>query len=249
MAEKEEFEGQVAAVTGGAAGIGFAICKLLSQRGAQVCILDVDAAKAADSAEQLAQWGKAGRAYKADVTDEASMQAARDAILEDFGHIEILVNNAGIYPQGTIDSVAVEDWDKMFDVNAKGVFLTTRTFMRPMVEKKYGRIVTIVTIDAYNPKPTNVHYAASKAALLSLIRTFAAELAPHQVLCNGVSPGAVATERAKASDWLPKRLPLIPLGRAAEPEDMAEYVVFLASNRNRFMTGETVIASGGFMMI
>ena len=85
--------------------------------------------------------------------------------------------------------------------------------------------------------------------MASLIKTFALELAPHQVLCNGVSPGAVATERAKSQDWLAKRLPLIPVRRAAEPRDMAEYVVFLASDRNRFMTGETVIANGGFTMI
>jgi 3-oxoacyl-[acyl-carrier protein] reductase len=249
MAETDEFKGQVAAVTGGAVGIGFAICKLLAQRGAQVCILDLDEGKAVEAAKKLGEWGLEGRAYKVDVTKENTIQAARDAILKDFGHVEVLVNNAGIYPQASLREITIEGWDQMFDVNAKSVLLTTRTFMDPMIEKKYGRIVTIGTIDAYNPKPTTPHYAASKAAVLSLIKTFAAELAPHQVLCNGVSPGAVATERAKASDWLPKRLPLIPLGRAAEPEDMAEYVVFLASNRNRFMTGETVIASGGFTMI
>jgi 3-oxoacyl-[acyl-carrier protein] reductase len=99
------------------------------------------------------------------------------------------------------------------------------------------------------PKPTIPHYAAAKAALLSLIKTFALELAPHQVLCNGLSPGPVATERAKGQAWLAERIPKIPLLRAAEPEDMAEYVAFLASPRNRFMTGETIVANGGYIMV
>ena len=122
-------------------------------------------------------------------------------------------------------------------------------FMDSMIAKRYGRVVTIVTEDAYVPKPTIPHYAASKAALLSLIKTFAVELAPHQVLVNGVSPGAVATERAKSQSWLKERIPNIPVRRAAEPEDLAEVVLFLASPRNRFIVGETVIANGGFSMI
>ena len=118
-----------------------------------------------------------------------------------------------------------------------------------MIEAGYGRIVSIVTNDIYIAKPTLPHYAASKAAVASLIKTFAVELAPHQVLCNGVSPGAVATERAKSQSWLAERIPHIPVRRAAEPEDLAEVVLFLASPRNRFIVGETVIANGGFTMV
>ena len=244
-----EFGGQVAVVTGGAQGIGFAISSLLAERGAIVCLLDIDTERAQEAAAALAKIGPGARAYEADVTKEDTLIAARDAILADFGHIEVLVNNAGIYPHATIREITVESWDQMFDVNAKGMFFATRVFMDPMIEKEYGRIVSIVTNDIYIAKPSLPHYAASKAAVASLIKTFALELAPHQVLCNGVSPGAVATERAKSQDWLAKRLPLIPVQRAAEPRDMAEYVVFLASDRNRFMTGETVIANGGFTMI
>ena len=248
MAETDEFKGQVAAVTGGAVGIGFAICKLLTQRGAQVCILDLDEGKAGEAAKKLGEWGLEGRAYKVDVTKEATLQKARDAILKDFGHVEILVNNAGIYPQASLREITVEGWDQMFDVDSKSVLLATRAFMDPMIEKKYGRIVSMVTNDAYIAKPTTPAYAASKAAVLSLIRTFALELAPHQVLCNGVSPGAVATEKTKTAKWLVEKTPLIPLRRAATPEDMAEYVAFLSSNRNRFMTGETIVTNGGWSM-
>ena len=244
-----EFGGQVAVVTGGAQGIGFAISSLLAERGATVCLLDIDTARAQEAAAALAKIGPGARAYAADVTKEDTLIAARDAILADFGQIDALVNNAGIYPHATIREITVESWDRMFDVNAKGMFFATRVFMDPMIEKGYGRIVSIVTNDIYVAKPTLPHYAASKAAVASLIKTFALELAPHQVLCNGVSPGAVATERAKSQDWLAKRIPNIPVRRAAEPKDMAEYVVFLASNRNRFMTGETVIANGGTTMV
>jgi 3-oxoacyl-[acyl-carrier protein] reductase len=242
------FDGQVAVVTGGAQGIGLAISRLLAERGATVCILDLDEDLAGKTAKGLSEVGPEGRAYFGDVTDEATLIAARDRILSEFGHVEVLVNNAGVYPHATIRELTVETWNTMFDVNAKGVLLTTRTFMDPMIEKKYGRIVSMVTNDAYIAKPTTPAYAASKAAVLSLIRTFALELAPHQVLCNGVSPGAVKTEKTKTQKWLIEKEPLIPLRRAATPEDMAEYVAFLSSNRNRFMTGETIVTNGGWSM-
>ena len=246
---KPEFDNQVAVVTGGAQGIGFAICKLLRERGARVAVLDLDDQGGADAARRLDDTGENVRAYQADVTDESSLQAARAGVLSDFGHVEVLVNNAGIYPHASLREITIESWDKMFDVNAKGMFLATRTFMDAMIEQRYGRIVSIVTTDAYIAKPSLPHYAASKAAVANLVKTFALELAQHQVLCNGVSPGAVATARAKSQSWLAKRIPTIPLQRAAEPEDMAEYVCFLASSRNRFMTGETIIANGGTLMV
>ncbi|MGH6954197.1 MAG: SDR family NAD(P)-dependent oxidoreductase, partial [Alphaproteobacteria bacterium] len=243
-----EFEGQVAVVTGGAQGLGYAIARLLGDRGAAVCILDMDKARLDRAANELGQSNRTVRGYECDVTKEPAILKARDAILKEFGRADVLVNNAGIYPHATLREITVEAWDRMFDVNTKSMFLVTRAFMDSMIAKKYGRVVTIVTEDAYIPKPTIPHYAASKAALLSLIKTFAIELAPHQVLVNGVSPGAIATERAKSQSWLPRIIPQIPLGRAAEPEDMAEVVLFLASKRNRFVVGETIIASGGHLM-
>ena len=244
-----EFAGQVAVVTGGAAGIGFAISRLLSERGATVCLLDLDK-KAMDAAvEKLTKNGGKAKGFEADVTKEATLQSARDAILKEFKRTDVLVNNAGIYPKATLKEITVEGWNKMFDVNALGMFLTTRTFMDQMISQKYGRIVSIITNDAYIAKPTTPHYAASKAAVLSLTKTFAAELGPHEVIVNGVSPGAVATERAKSEGWIPSRIPFIPVRRPAEPEDIAEVVLFLASKRNRFVVGETVIANGGFTML
>lgn len=243
---KGELDGQVAAVTGAAAGIGNAIAGLFAAHGARACLLDIDGGAAEAAAERL---GGDAVAVQADVTDEASVIAARDRIVETCGRVDILVNNAGIYPHDSLDDMTVASWDRVFDVNAKSVFLATRAFGDPMRKAGYGRIVSIVTVDAYIPKPTMAHYAASKAAVASLIKTFALEFAPDGVLVNGVSPGAVATERAKSEDWLPKRIREIPLGRAAEPEDIGEIVLFLASPRNRFVVGETIVASGGAVMI
>ena len=243
-----EFGGQVAVVTGGAEGIGFATSKLLAERGARVCILDVNEPAMEDARERLSTVG-AVSAYHADVTDEAAVLAARDAILAEHGQVDALVANAGIYPRGSIREITEADWDRVFDVDVKGVFFCMRAFIDTMIARRYGRMVTIASEDAYMGKPTIGHYAAAKASLLSLVKTFALELAPHQVLCNGLSPGPVATERARGQAWLAERIPYIPVQRAAEPEDMAEYIAFLASSRNRFMTGETIVANGGYIMV
>ena len=184
-----------------------------------------------------------------DVTSETALDEAWDKIVAQFTGVDVLVNNAGIYPHASLRDITIAQWEHVFDVNTKSMFLTTRTFCDIMAERGYGRIVSIVTTDAYQAKPTMAHYAASKAAVANLVKTFALELAPSQVLVNGVSPGAIATERAKSQSWLKERIKEIPLGHAAEPEDMAEVVLFLASPRNRFITGETVIASGGATMI
>jgi len=245
MSEKE-FDGQVAVVTGAAGGIGFAIAKLFAERGATASVWDVDSDAAAAAAKRLKDMGLKAHSAGLDVTDEEQIFAARDATLADCGQIDILVNNAGLYPEGTIQDMTREAWDRVFAVNVTGPFFLMRALMEHMKARKYGRMVNIVTIDAYMAKQTKPHYAASKAALLSEMKTYAIELAPHGILVNGVSPGAVATERAKQSDWLESYSKKTPVGYTAEPEQMAEYILFLASKRNMFMAGECIIASGGF---
>jgi 3-oxoacyl-[acyl-carrier protein] reductase len=118
-----------------------------------------------------------------------------------------------------------------------------------MVPRGYGRIVNVASTDAYRAKPKLPHYAAAKAAVVSLTKSLAEELAPQQILVNAVSPGPIATETAKQQDWLAERAKSIPLGRVAEPEDIAEVILFLASPRNRYVVGETIIANGGMLMV
>lgn len=244
--KNQDLAGQVAAVTGGAQGIGLAIARCLHGRGATVWLLDVDGPAAEAAATGL---GTGARSAAVDITREDSLEAACAGIMERDGRVDILVNNAGVYPPGTLREITAEAWDRVFAINCKGVFLASRVFMEPMIAAGYGRMVSIVTVDAYIPKPNMPHYAASKAAVLSLVKTFAQELGPHGILVNGVSPGPVATERAKSEGWLAKHIPNIPIGRAGEPEDIAEVVAFLASPANRFITGETVVASGGMTMV
>jgi NAD(P)-dependent dehydrogenase (short-subunit alcohol dehydrogenase family) len=246
----EGFGGQVAVVTGAGRGLGFALATLLAERGARVFMVDREAAALERAADRLATRGLHVHAAPTDAASESDLRALRRRIeAETAGRLDVLINNAGGWRYGSLSEITVADWDWTFDVNLKTVFLTTRTLMDLMVARGYGRIVNIASTDAYRPKVKLPHYAAAKAGVVSLTKSMAEELAPHGVLVNAVSPGAIATETAKSQGWLAERIPQIPVRRAAEPEDIAEVALFLASPQNRFVVGETVIANGGMLMV
>ena len=242
------FEGQIAIVTGAAQGLGRAIATLLAQRGAAVHLADLNGPGVEAAAAALRTQGLQATGHACDMADEAAVAALRDDIAGAHGRLDILINNAGGWRYETIREVTVANWDWTMRVNLLSAFVASRACMDMMIAQRYGRIVNVSSTDAYRPKPTLPVYAAAKAALISLTRTFAEELAPHQVLVNAVAPGAMATETAKSQDWLAKRIPTIPVRRAAEPEDMAELILFLASRANRYVVGECVIANGGALM-
>ena len=243
-----EFDGQVAIVTGAAQGLGKAISKLLAERGAMVFMADLNGPAVEAAAAQFTSQGLAVTPSCTDVADEAGLAKLRQRVIEHGNRLDILVNNAGGWRYATIKEITLEDWHWTFQVNVLSMFLASRSFMDMMMERRYGRIVNVSSTDAYRPKIKLPHYAAAKAAIISLTKTFAEELAPHQILVNAVSPGAIATETAKAQGWLKDRIPTIPVRRAAEPEDIAEVIAFLASPRNRYVVGETVITNGGSLM-
>jgi NAD(P)-dependent dehydrogenase (short-subunit alcohol dehydrogenase family) len=243
-----ELDGKVALVTGAARGLGKAIIMLLAQQGATVHALDRDGEELSATAATMEAAGLAARPHAVDATDEAALIGVRNHIQNENGQLDILVNNAGGWRYGRYNEISLEDWHWTFNANVLTTFLCTRVFAEMMVARHYGRIVNIASVDGYLPKVRLPHYAAAKAAVISLTKTFAEELGAQQILVNAVAPGGIATETAKSQGWLQSRIGEIPLGRNAEPEDIADVVLMLASDRNRFVTGETVIASGGAVM-
>jgi NAD(P)-dependent dehydrogenase (short-subunit alcohol dehydrogenase family) len=239
------FAHQVALVTGAAQGLGRSVATLLAQRGAAVHLTDLNGPGVEAVAAALRAQGLHATAYGCDMADKPAVFAVRDRIVAAHdGRLDVLINNAGGWRYETIREVTIANWDWTIRVNLLSAFVASRACMDLMIARGYGRIVNVSSTDAYRPKPTLPVYAAAKAALVSLTRTFA----PHQVLVNAVALGAMATETAKSQSWLAERIKTIPVRRAAEPEDMAEIILFLASETNRYVVGECVIANGGGLM-
>ena len=164
------------------------------------------------------------------------------------GQVDSLVNCAGYYPRKAILEIDDGDWQTSFEVNVKATHHMMAAACAHMQPRKAGRIVNISSVDAFKAHPQNAHYAAMKAAVVSLTKSFAMAFAADQILINSVAPAGIATERAKASGFMAELVAANPLGRAAEPEDIAEMILFLASSRNTYVTGENVIVSGGYIM-
>ncbi len=245
-----EFADQVVVVTGAAQGLGFAIAHRFVEADATVFITDIQADKLKTAADTLRAAGGKVIPYAVDGADPEALKGLKAEIQRQAdGRLDALVNNAGGWRYATAAEVKPEDWAWTFRVNVETAFFTTQALMDLMIARRYGRIVNVASSDAYRPKVKLPHYAAAKAAVVSLTKSLAEELAPHEVLVNGVSPGAMLTETAKGQSWLPERLKQIPVGRAAEPEEIANLILFLASPQNRFMVGETVVANGGLLMV
>jgi 3-oxoacyl-[acyl-carrier protein] reductase len=242
-----DFSGRTALVTGAAQGLGFALAEMLYESGASVVLVDRDPAVIAAAEKLSSDRGKA-LGHVADVTDAAAVSALRDWVKAELGAIDTLINNAGKYMPQKISEITEDDFDHIIAVNLKSTFLVTQAFMTDLSSHDSARVVNIASTDAHVPKVTNAHYAAAKAGVVSLTKTFAEELAPN-VRVNGVNPGPIVTDTAKTQGWLQKAIAKSPLGRAAEPRDIGSVVLFLASRTNSYMNGETVMVNGGHTMI
>jgi 3-oxoacyl-[acyl-carrier protein] reductase len=247
-AEADEMTGQVVLVTGGAKGLGLAIAELFAARGATLGLVDIDEAGLAEAVSRLGGPSRA-QAVTGDIRRQAGAHAAFEETARRLGRVDVLVNNAGVYPRKPILEIDDETWDHVFDTNLRSMFHMTVAAARHMRPRKVGRIVSIASIDAYIPYAKNAHYAASKAGVISLTKSFAQELAPDGILVNAVSPGPIDTPNLRRLGIYEDLARSTPLGRVAAPADIAEVVCFLAGARNRYMTGETVIASGGILMV
>jgi NAD(P)-dependent dehydrogenase (short-subunit alcohol dehydrogenase family) len=239
------FEGKGIIVTGGGNGLGRATALLMARRGGRVAVLDIDPTAAEAT---VAQAGGGARAFVGDITKRAAAHALFDQAAAAFGRIDALVNCAGVYPRRPILEISDEDWEFSFAVNVRGTYHMCAAAAAHMGKKGGGRIVNVASIDAFKAHPPNAHYAAMKAAVVSLTRSFGEAFAREGVLVNAVAPGAIATEKAKQADWLAEHARHTPIGRAAEPDDIADAICFLAGDDNRYMAGETVVVSGGFLI-
>ncbi|MGF7159238.1 3-oxoacyl-[acyl-carrier protein] reductase [Rhodoligotrophos appendicifer] len=241
-----DFEGQYGIVTGAGRGLGAATARMMAERGATVLLVDIDADSVEATASGLRSEGLRTHAIAMDLADESQYPALHEAISSRFGgRLDVLVNNAGGWRYSTAREITIDEWEWMFRTNVTSMFLATRAVMDIMVGQRSGRIVNVASGAAHRPRAIMPHYGAAKASVVSLTKSFAEELAPSQILVNAVSPGPIATETLRArGNLIEERAKSIPLGRVAEPEDLAEVILFLASTRNRYIVGQTIIANG-----
>jgi 3-oxoacyl-[acyl-carrier protein] reductase len=247
---------QVAIVTGGSRGIGRATARLLAQRGAAVCVnYAADADAAATLAADIAAAGGRAIAVPADVADPAAVEAMVARTAAELGPVTILVNNAGVAWQGTLDTYDRAQVARMRAVGVEGLIHATRAVMGSMRARRYGRIVNVSSIAAIGTAlPGNAFYAAVKAEVAILTRRFALELGPHGITVNAVAPGFVRTDMTRrgrgATDWAGTEERLAAramMGRIGEPEDVANAVVFLAAPESGWITAQMLTVDGGRM--
>jgi NAD(P)-dependent dehydrogenase (short-subunit alcohol dehydrogenase family) len=250
MQPEKELSGQTAMVTGGGQGIGAAIILALAQAGAQVAVVDLDLDNARRMALQIEILGVKSLALGADVSDSRQIRTAVDQIVTELGAIDILVNNAGISnPARPFAESSEAEWDRDFDVNLKGPFICTRAVINPMLRRKHGKIVNISSIAGKEGRIGLADYSASKAGVMGFTKTLAREVAPHGLNVNCICPAVTRTaiNDTYSQEYIDELTASIPMGRMAEPEEMAAAVLFLVSERSSFINGQSISVDGGVL--
>lgn len=240
-------DGKVALVTGGTRGIGKGICSRLAQEGATVVFTYMSSeAKAIELQEVL---GNSSLAVKSDASKLEEAEALINQIVEQFGQLDVVVNNAGITRDNLLMRMKEEDWDAVIDTNLKSVFNLTKSVQRTMLKQRSGSIINITSVVGVQGNAGQSNYAASKAGIIGFTKSIAKELGSRSIRCNAIAPGFIETEMTEALDekvveeWRKS----IPLKRGGTPEDVANAVVFLASDLSSYVTGQTISVCGGML--
>jgi NAD(P)-dependent dehydrogenase (short-subunit alcohol dehydrogenase family) len=241
-----QLEGTVALVTGGGHGIGAAIAGTLARLGAAVVVNDVVATAAAAVAEELVGEGKSALGVQADVSDPVEVEQLFQSARYAYGPVDILVNNAGTFCNKSFMDHTAEDWNRVFAVNVRGMFLCAQAAVRDMIERRGGRIVNVASIAAFRTTIPHIAYSASKGAIVTFTRDLAVELAPHDIRVNAVAPGPVDTYGvAGGLEIVDSSSGGAPATRPGTPADIAEAVAFLVSEEAGWIVGETLSVAGG----
>jgi 3-oxoacyl-[acyl-carrier protein] reductase len=244
--------GRTAIVTGGAKGIGRGIAEAFASEGADVAIADIATNdQAAPVLEAIRQAGRKALHIRTDVAEEQQVRSMVDAVHSAFGHIDILVNSAGIFTQALVEHLSVADWDRVLSVNLRGTFLCARFVLPYMLEQGWGRIINIASQLGYIGGEEVAHYSASKGGVIAFTKALAREVATRNVLVNAIAPGPILTDllASETEEWKAAKLADLPIGRFGEVREVAPPAVFLASDDATYYVGQTLGPNGGDVML
>ncbi len=253
MPETKKLDGKVALITGASRGLGKAMALALGAEGANLALVSRDTERLAEVAEAAQQFGVQAEIYRADVTEETQVAVLEKEVVGRFGHVDILINNAGINLRKSLPEFTLEEWNRVMNTNLTSAFLMCRAFIPYMQGRGYGRILNLTSIMSRVSLPGRTAYSASKAGLLGLTRALALELAPDGITVVGISPGPFATEMNTVLIENPEVnqqfLSRIPLNRWGKVEEIGQLAVYLCSEEAGFITGTDILIDGGWCAI
>lgn len=242
-----KIDGKVAIVTGGSRGLGKAMAKGLADAGVEVVIADV--LDSSETVEEIKKMGKKATGLKVDVSNKKEVDEMVDKVIEEFGRIDFLVNNAGILRTGKAEELSKEDWDKVIAINLTGQFLCAQAVAKQMFKQKKGNIINISSIAGISGYPDSVAYSAAKAGSIMMTKTFAAEWG-HTIRVNAICPGVFATDMTddflEDEEFMKTLRQKVPLGRHAEPDELVGTIIYLASEASSYVNGHEIVIDGGW---